>query len=130
MDGKGLPQSWGRRFRGTCNITRLAQKTGPKRPNAPTRFLQVAQNTATRYLPALAFARFGYFCKFLAFACQPCTRPGPITWVRHQTGAHRIVFHIANEAVQFHVIPHTMIKGFVLPENLSRPAQDRSGWLV
>jgi len=66
VPGRDFAARFGRTcFRGTCNITRLAQKAGPKRPNTPTRFLQVAQYAATRYLPVLAFARFGYFCKSL-----------------------------------------------------------------
>src|ERR1039458_3239942 len=55
-----------------------------------------------------------------AFACQPRTRPRPIGWIRYQTGANRIVLHIVNDAGQFHFIPHTMVKRFILPESLSR----------
>src|ERR1017187_9688631 len=60
-----------------------------------------------------------------AFACQPRTRPRPIGWIRYQTGANRIVLHIVNDAGQFHFIPHTMVKRFILPESLSRSAQDQ-----
>src|ERR1017187_776360 len=60
-----------------------------------------------------------------AFACQARARPRPVPWIRCQTSAHRVVLHIAHDTVQFHFIPHAMVEGFILPEGLSRSAQDQ-----
>ncbi len=62
-----------------------------------------------------------------AFACQPCTRPRPIAWLRRQPRAHRVVLDIASDAIQFYLIPHTVIERFILPERLPRQAQDQVG---
>ena len=62
-----------------------------------------------------------------AFACQPRARPRPGAWIRCQSSAHRVVLYIASDTVQFDFIPHTMVEGFILPESLSRSAQDQVG---
>ena len=51
--------------RGTCNITRLAQKCPSDAQKPNERILQVQANTATVLLPIVVAAQFGYFCKFL-----------------------------------------------------------------
>ena len=43
------------------------------------------------------------------------------------TGAPRVVLHIVNRTVQFRFIAHTMVKGFILPEGLSRSAKNQVG---
>ena len=47
--------------------------------------------------------------------------------IRCQAGADWVVLHIVNQTVQFRLIAHTMVKGFILPEGLPRSAQDQVG---
>jgi len=39
-----------------------------------------------------------------------------------------VVLHIVNQTVQFRFIPHTMVKGFILPEGLPGSAKNQVGW--
>src|SRR5450759_5183904 len=49
------------------------------------------------------------------------------SWIRRQAGADWVVLPMANYKIPFHLIAHTMIEEFILPESLSRSAQDRLG---
>ena len=61
-----------------------------------------------------------------AFACR-CTRPWPMGGLIDQTRGYRIVLNVSNEAIQFIVVSHSMVEGFVLPEGLSGPAGNQIG---
>jgi len=52
-----------------------------------------------------------------------CARPRPIARLRHQACADWILLDIADNPIQFRLIPHLMIERFVLPEGLARTAQ-------
>src|SRR5450759_4566721 len=80
-----------------------------------------------RRLEFLHLARIRDYRGAGAFACQPGARPRPGAWIFCQDGADRVVLHIANDTLQFQFIPHAMVEGFILPENLPRSAQDQVG---
>jgi len=106
---------------------RCACTTRPENLRSLRRFVGRTPWSAADAPVGLVLVAAMLLCGAGASACQPSARPSPILGATSQPRINRIVFDIPNNTIQFEIIPHAMVKRFILPKGRSGSSENEIG---